>query len=56
MFKGKDKGMSLPVKGKANTSKESIKKVKEQGKQNQHKINHRFKKIAKEEGLYASYD
>ncbi len=56
MFKGKDRGMSLPVKGKANTSINSIKKVKEQGKENQHKINHHFKKIAKEDGLYASYD
>ena len=56
MYEGKDKGMSLPVKGKATNSIESMKKVKEQGKDNQKKINHHFKKMAKEDGLYASYD
>lgn len=56
MINGKNKGMTMPIKGKATKSSESIKKIKDHGKDNQKKINQRFEKIAKKNGLYTGYD
>jgi hypothetical protein len=55
MFKGENKGMSMPVKGKATNSPDANPKFKDHGKQNQKKINTQFKKLAGDEGLYSSY-
>lgn len=56
MIDGKDKGMTMPIKGKATKSTESIEKVKDHGKNQQKKIDQRFQQLAKEQGLYSSYD
>jgi len=56
MLQGKNKGLTMPIKGRATDSHESIQQIKNHGKQNQKKINTHFETIAKEEGLYTSYD
>lgn len=56
MISGKDKGIRMPIKGRASQSKEPFQKAKQQGKDEQKKINHRFQQIAKDEGIYSSYD
>lgn len=56
MFEGKNKGMTMPVKGKAATSSDPIHLLKNHGKEQQKKINDCFKKQASDNGLYHSYD
>lgn len=56
MFEDKNKGMSMPVKGNATSSKDAITNFKDHGKNNQNKINDKFKKIARDEGFYSSYE
>ena len=55
MINGEDKGMRMPVKGKASQSNQQMDKIKDQGKNQQRKINQRFQQIAKDQGLYSSY-
>ena len=55
MMNGKDKGMSMPVKGKASQSPQQIEKIKDHGKNQQEKINQRFRRLAEVEGIYSSY-
>ncbi len=56
MFHGENKGMSMPIKGEATKSVESMQKVKEHGKQQQKKIDQRFHQLAKNQGYYTGYD
>lgn len=56
MLTGKNMGMSMPVKGKATQSSESIETVKNHGKNLQQRVDYRFQQMAKEQGLYTSYD
>lgn len=56
MINGKDKGMSMPVKGTASQSSKQVDKIKDHGKIQQKKIDQRFRQIAKAEGLYSAYE
>jgi hypothetical protein len=52
----KNYGMSIPIRGKASSSIDFIKKINNDFSNYHKKINNRFEKIAKEDGLYRSYD
>jgi hypothetical protein len=56
MFKGENKGMTMPVKGTASSSSEQVPMLKNFGKKNQKKVKEYFKKRASTDGLYHSYD
>lgn len=56
MIDGEDKGITMPITGKASQSSEPTRKMKDHGKENQKKIERHFQKVAKENGLYDSYD
>lgn len=52
----KNYGMSIPVRGKASSSIDFIRKLNNNFSDNHKKINNRFEKIADEDGLYRSYE
>ena len=52
----KNYGMSIPVRGKASSSIDFIKKINNDFPKYHKRINNRFEKIANEDGLYRSYD
>ena len=55
-FKGKkDYGISLPVKGKASSSKEAFNTLHHTLSTRQKKLNSKFEKMASDDGLYDSY-
>ena len=53
--KGKDLGITVPVKGKASTSESAFKSLRQTFKSKQKKLNEKFEKIAADDGLYSSY-
>ncbi len=53
--KGKDLGITVPVKGKALTSDRAFKALQQTFESKQKKLNEKFEKIAAEDGLYSSY-
>ena len=54
--KGKDLGISMPMKGRASSSKNSFNNIKKELSNKQKKLDSNFKKIASDDGLYNSYD
>ena len=55
-FKGKkDYGLSLPIKGKASSSKEAFSNIHTTLSTNRKKIDSKLEKMAEEDGLYTSY-
>ena len=55
-FKGKNLGISMPVRGHASSSKDSFKNIRDTLSNKQKKLDSKFEKMATEEGLYTSYD
>ncbi|UCD12916.1 MAG: hypothetical protein JSW60_04945 [Thermoplasmatales archaeon] len=55
-LKGKDLGITIPVKGKASTSENTFKYLQQKFTAEQKKLNEKFEKIAADDGLYSSYD
>ena len=53
--KGKDLGITVPVKGKASTSESAFKSLQQTFQSKQKKLNEKFEKIATDNGLYSSY-
>lgn len=54
--KGKDLGITMPLKGKASNSDNTFHYLQQTFKSKQKKINTKFEKIAADDGLYSSYD
>jgi len=54
-IKGNDLGITMPLKGKASTSENTLQYLRQSYKSEQRKINEKFEKIASEDGLYSSY-
>jgi hypothetical protein len=54
--KGKDMGLSMPMRGQASASKENFNNVRNEFLNKQKRIDINFEKIASEDGLYNSYD
>lgn len=54
--KGKDLGITIPVKGKASTSESAFKSLQQTFESKQKKLNEKFEKIAADDGLYSSYE
>lgn len=55
-FKGKDLGISIPLKGSATTQTETYRSLRSFKEKSQKKIDERFEKLANENGIYNSYD
>ena len=55
-LKGKDLGITVPVKGKASTSENTFNYLQKTFASKQKKLNEKFEKMATENGLYSSYD
>lgn len=55
-FKGKDLGVSLPIRGSATTQENTYRSLRNFKSKNQKKIDERFEKLANEQGMYSSYD
>jgi hypothetical protein len=53
---GKDLGISMPMRGYASSSKNSYYEIRREFLNKQKRIDQNFEKIAKEDGLYNSYD
>jgi hypothetical protein len=54
-LKGKNLGLSMPVRGHASSSKDSFKNIRDTLSNKQKKLNSKFEKLATDEGLYSSY-
>jgi len=54
-IKGKDLGITMPLRGKASNSENTFKNLTQTYKSERKKINEKFEKIATEDGLYSSY-
>ena len=55
-IKGNDLGITMPIKGKASTSKNTFNYLQQMLASKQKKLNEKFEKIAADDGLYSSYD
>ena len=55
-LKGKNLGLSLPVRGHASSSKDSFQNIRDTLSNKQKKLDSKFEKIAADEGLYTSYE
>lgn len=55
-IKGKDLGITMPVKGKASTSENTFNYLQQTFASKQKKLNKKFEKMATDDGLYSSYD
>jgi len=54
-IKGKDLGITIPVKGKASTSKSAFKYLQQTFESKQKKLNEKFEKMVADDGFYSSY-
>jgi hypothetical protein len=52
----KDYGIRIPMKGKASSHENTFKEIRSNFSNNQKKVDQKFEKLAKDEGLYNSYD
>ena len=55
-LKGNDLGIKVPIKGKASTSYESFKYLRNNYTKKQKRLDSKFEKIMREDGIYDSYD
>lgn len=51
----KDYGLRIPVKGKASSSEETFKNIKNNLSSDQKKVNTKFEELAEKDGLYKNY-
>ena len=54
-LKGKNLGLSMPVRGHASSSKDSFKNIHDTLSTKQKKLDSKFEKMASDDGLYESY-
>ena len=55
-LKGKDLGITIPVKGKGSTTQNTFKYLQQKFASEQNKLNEKFERMAAYDGLYSSYD